>query len=199
MHVVNWLDFVMWYSSGFQEIEKYKLGSPKTFHYLNQSKCFDLDGVSDAHDYLATRRAMDIVGISENEQVLFLATWYTWSCVSIKGQFATTSSSSLTMIKLVHPIPQNPALVGTINGIRVMECCWYTWSCASSYPHSLFQEAIFRVVAAVLHLGNIAFAKGKEIDSSVLKDDKSKFHLNTVAELLMYELLLNTNNFWSHC
>ncbi|XP_057550107.1 myosin-9-like [Amaranthus tricolor] len=97
-----------------EEIEKYKLGSPKTFHYLNQSKCFDLDGVSDAHDYLATRRAMDIVGISETEQ-----------------------------------------------------------------------EAIFRVVAAVLHLGNIAFAKGKEIDSSVLKDDKSKFHLNTVAELLM--------------
>ncbi|CAH9093708.1 unnamed protein product [Cuscuta europaea] len=47
------------------------------------------------------------------------------------------------------------------------------------------QEAIFRVVAAILHLGNIAFSKGKEIDSSVLKDDKSKFHLKTTAELLM--------------
>ncbi|KMS98094.1 hypothetical protein BVRB_4g095730 [Beta vulgaris subsp. vulgaris] len=97
-----------------EEIEKYKLGSPKTFHYLNQSKCFDLVGVSDAHDYLATRRAMDIVGISEKDQ-----------------------------------------------------------------------EAIFRVVAAILHLGNIDFAKGEEIDSSVIKDENSRFHLNIVSELLM--------------
>nr|XP_027111216.1 myosin-9-like [Coffea arabica] len=96
-----------------EEIEKYKLGHPKTFHYLNQSRCYELDGVSDAHDYLATRRAMDIVGISAKEQ-----------------------------------------------------------------------EAIFRVVAAILHIGNIDFAKGKEIDSSMLKDEKSKFHLKTTAELL---------------
>lgn len=47
------------------------------------------------------------------------------------------------------------------------------------------QDAIFRVVAAILHIGNIEFAKGKEVDSSVLKDDKSKFHLDTTAELLM--------------
>ncbi|KAL9248001.1 hypothetical protein vseg_021368 [Gypsophila vaccaria] len=97
-----------------EEVEKYKLQYPKSFHYLNQSKCYELDGISDARDYLATRRAMDIVGISEKEQ-----------------------------------------------------------------------EAIFRVVACILHLGNIDFAKGQEIDSSVLKDDKSKFHLKTVSELLM--------------
>ena len=48
------------------------------------------------------------------------------------------------------------------------------------------QEAIFRVVAAILHIGNIDFAKGKEVDSSVPKDDKAKFHLKTTAELLMY-------------
>ncbi|KAI8553406.1 hypothetical protein RHMOL_Rhmol05G0013600 [Rhododendron molle] len=94
--------------------EKYKLGDPKSFHYLNQSNCYELDGVDDSHEYLATRRAMDIVGISEEEQ-----------------------------------------------------------------------EAIFRVVAAILHLGNIAFAKGKEIDSSVIKDEKSRFHLSMTAELLM--------------
>lgn len=47
-----------------------------------------------------------------------------------------------------------------------------------------FQEGIFRVVAAILHLGNVEFAKGEEIDSSVIKDDKSRFHLNTIAELL---------------
>lgn len=51
-----------------------------------------------------------------------------------------------------------------------------------------FQEAIFRVVAAILHLGNINFAKGKEIDSSVIKDEKSRFHLNMTAELLQYAL-----------
>ncbi|CAD5170360.1 unnamed protein product [Musa acuminata subsp. malaccensis] len=97
-----------------KDIERYKLGNPKSFHYLNQSNCFKLDGVDDAEEYIATRRAMDIVGISVQEQ-----------------------------------------------------------------------EAIFRVVAAILHLGNIDFAKGPEIDSSVIKDDKSRFHLNMTAELLM--------------
>lgn len=57
----------------FQEVEKYKLGNPKTFHYLNQSNCYELVGVSDAHEYLATRRAMDIVGISTQEQVAQLS------------------------------------------------------------------------------------------------------------------------------
>ncbi|KAJ0705635.1 putative myosin ATPase [Helianthus annuus] len=97
-----------------EDREKFKLESPQSYHYLNQSKSFELEGVSDAHEYLATRRAMDIVGISEEEQ-----------------------------------------------------------------------DAIFRVVAAILHLGNIEFAKGEEIDSSVLKDGKSRFHLNVTAELLM--------------
>ncbi|XP_026449796.1 myosin-11-like [Papaver somniferum] len=97
-----------------EEVEKYKLGNPKSFHYLNQSNCYELVGVSDARDYLATRRAMDIVGISEKEQ-----------------------------------------------------------------------DAIFRVVAAILHLGNIEFAKGEEVDSSVPKNDSAKFHLKMTAELLM--------------
>uniref|UniRef100_F6HZH4 Myosin-11 n=1 Tax=Vitis vinifera TaxID=29760 RepID=F6HZH4_VITVI len=97
-----------------EEIERYKLGNPKSFHYLNQSNCHELLDVNDAQYYLATRRAMDIVGISEKEQ-----------------------------------------------------------------------EAIFRVVAAILHLGNIDFAKGEEVDSSVLKDDKAKFHLQMTSELLM--------------
>ncbi|KAJ6883172.1 myosin-9 [Populus alba x Populus x berolinensis] len=56
----------------FFEVEKYKLGSPKSFHYLNQTNCFELAGVSDAHDYLSTRRAMDIVGISAKEQSFIL-------------------------------------------------------------------------------------------------------------------------------
>lgn len=62
-----------------------------------------------------------------------------------------------------------------------------------SHPLSLFffQEAIFRVVAAILHIGNIEFTKGKEIDSSVPKDDQAKFHLKTTAELLMYGFCLH--------
>lgn len=96
-----------------EDIERYKLADPKSFHYLNQSSCYVLDGVNDAHEYLETRRAMDIVGISEHEQ-----------------------------------------------------------------------DSIFRVVAAILHLGNINFGKGEDIDSSVIKDEKSRFHLNMTAELL---------------
>lgn len=49
----------------------------------------------------------------------------------------------------------------------------------------MFQESIFRVVAAILHLGNIEFSKGKEIDSSEPKDENSWFHLRTAAELFM--------------
>lgn len=64
------------------------------------------------------------------------------------------------------------------------------------------QDAIFRVVAAILHLGNIDFVKGKEIDSSQLKADKSAYHLNTAAELLMYYsfsslFLANSDKLWS--
>ncbi|EOX94525.1 Myosin family protein with Dil domain, putative [Theobroma cacao] len=109
----NYHCFYLLCAAPLEEIERYKLGDPKSFHYLNQSNCYELVGISDAHDYLATRKAMDIVGISEKEQ-----------------------------------------------------------------------EAIFRVVAAILHLGNIAFAKGEE-DSSILQDDESKFHLQMTAELLM--------------
>ena len=50
---------------------------------------------------------------------------------------------------------------------------------------SLSQDAIFRVVAAILHLGNIDFAKGEESDSAILKDEESKFHLQMTADLLM--------------
>ncbi|KAF2607298.1 hypothetical protein F2Q68_00045039 [Brassica cretica] len=97
-----------------EDVERFKLGDPKSFRYLNQSSCFELDGVNDAEEYLATRNAMDVVGISEQEQ-----------------------------------------------------------------------DAIFRVVAAILHLGNIEFCKGEDADSSSLKNEQSKFHLQMTSELLM--------------
>ncbi|KAF6146596.1 hypothetical protein GIB67_008882 [Kingdonia uniflora] len=51
-----------------KDAEKYKLGHPSSFHYLNQSKIYELDGVSSAEEYMKTRRAMDIVGISLDDQ-----------------------------------------------------------------------------------------------------------------------------------
>ena len=53
-----------------QESQKYKVGDPKTFHYLNQSNFYKLSGVDESEEYLATRKAMDVVGISSDEQVL---------------------------------------------------------------------------------------------------------------------------------
>lgn len=54
-----------------------------------------------------------------------------------------------------------------------------------SFDITLCQEAIFQVVAAILHLGNVEFGKGKEADSSAPKDDTSNYHLKTAAELFM--------------
>ncbi|XP_031283791.1 myosin-6 [Pistacia vera] len=113
----NYHCFYMLCAAPPEDIQRFKLGNPRTFHYLNQSNCFELDGIDDAKEYVATRRAMDVVGISSEEQ-----------------------------------------------------------------------DAIFRVVAAILHLGNVEFAKGKEMDSSVPKDEKSWFHLRIVAELLMCDV-----------
>ncbi|GFZ13480.1 myosin family protein with Dil domain-containing protein [Actinidia rufa] len=110
----NYHCFYMLCSAPPEDVERFKLGNPRSFHYLNQSNCYELDGIDDSKEYIATRRAMDIVGISSEEQ-----------------------------------------------------------------------DGIFRVVAAILHLGNIEFVKGKEMDSSMPKDEKSWFHLRTAAELFM--------------
>ncbi|XP_045800079.1 myosin-15-like isoform X5 [Trifolium pratense] len=102
-----------------RDVEKYKLGHPSHFHYLNQSKVYELDGVSSAEEYIKTRRAMNIVGISHEDQ-----------------------------------------------------------------------EAIFRTLAAILHLGNVEFSPGKEHDSSIIKDEKSTFHLQMAANLFKCDLNL---------
>ncbi|KAL5189910.1 Myosin-15 [Glycine soja] len=57
-----------------RDVEKYKLGKPSHFHYLNQSKVYELDGVSSAEEYMKTRRAMDIVGISLGDQEAIFCT-----------------------------------------------------------------------------------------------------------------------------
>lgn len=52
-----------------QESEKYKVGNPRKFHYLNQSNFYELNGVDESKEYLDTKKAMDVVGISSDEQV----------------------------------------------------------------------------------------------------------------------------------
>ncbi|XP_055960444.1 myosin-15 isoform X2 [Mercurialis annua] len=99
--------------------ENYKLDHPSHFHYLNQSKIYELEGISNAEEYIKTRRAMDIVGISQEDQ-----------------------------------------------------------------------EAIFRTLAAILHLGNVDFSPGKEHDSSTVKEQKSSFHLQMAANLFMCDVNL---------
>ncbi|GMP62461.1 hypothetical protein CsSME_00024560 [Camellia sinensis var. sinensis] len=110
----NYHCFYMLCAAPPEDVKKFKLGDPRTFHYLNQTNCYEVANVDDAREYLETRNAMDVVGISQDEQ-----------------------------------------------------------------------DAIFRVVAAILHLGNIEFVKGNETDSSKLKDEKACYHLQTAAELLM--------------
>ncbi|XP_042388803.1 myosin-6-like [Zingiber officinale] len=110
----NYHCFYMLCAAPPEDIDRYKLDHPRTFRYLNQSNCFELDGLDESEEYLATRRAMDVVGISTDEQ-----------------------------------------------------------------------DAIFSIVAAILHLGNVEFAEGEEADSSVPKDEKSWYHLRTAAELFM--------------
>lgn len=63
------MDLSFLFFSFFKDADKYKLGHPSSFHYLNQSNSYELDGVSNAEEYLKTRRAMDIVGISVDDQV----------------------------------------------------------------------------------------------------------------------------------
>ncbi|CAI7745083.1 unnamed protein product [Closterium sp. NIES-53] len=56
-----------------EEAEKYRLppgpNRAEKFHYLKQSKCIELEGKrSNAEEYVITRNAMDVIGISQDEQ-----------------------------------------------------------------------------------------------------------------------------------
>ena len=46
------------------------------------------------------------------------------------------------------------------------------------------QQAVFQTVAAVLHLGNVAFADGAEQDSSLVAAGLPRKHLEAAAQLL---------------
>jgi myosin-5 len=60
-----------------KDAELYKLGHASTFHYLNQSKTYELEGTNNEDEYWKTKRAMDIVGISRSDQVSSMMCTYT--------------------------------------------------------------------------------------------------------------------------
>ena len=66
-YFLHFLDLIYFW----QDIQKYKLGNTRTFNYLNQTNCFELEGVDELKEYQDTRRAMDVVGISSEEQVFY--------------------------------------------------------------------------------------------------------------------------------
>ncbi|KAK3289251.1 hypothetical protein CYMTET_3312 [Cymbomonas tetramitiformis] len=51
-----------------EDRELFRLGTMDSFHYLNQSKCYDLNRVDNAEEYANTKRAMSVVGIEEETQ-----------------------------------------------------------------------------------------------------------------------------------
>jgi len=44
-----------------QELQKWQLYDPQHFHYLNQSGCYEVQGMNDAEDFADTRNAMNII------------------------------------------------------------------------------------------------------------------------------------------
>jgi myosin heavy subunit len=65
------------------------------FHYVNQSDCTEIEGVSDSDTFQKTRKAMTVVGISDERQleifkllaaVLHLGNWKksTQTCVAVR-------------------------------------------------------------------------------------------------------------------
>lgn len=51
-----------------QEQEMFALSTPDYFHYLNVSGCYTVEGVDDAEDYKEVRNAMNVIGLSKQEQ-----------------------------------------------------------------------------------------------------------------------------------
>ena len=117
VHDVSFVTCCLIYLPSTQIVQRYKLGNPRTFHYLNQSNCIELDGVDDGKEYLATKRAMDVVGISPEEQVLLyipslmlqdphyfrLRPYVTWTRVLMSDtgtvQVSDTSKYSILLLK----------------------------------------------------------------------------------------------------
>ncbi|KAI3728027.1 hypothetical protein L6452_16653 [Arctium lappa] len=54
------------------DLKRYKVVDPRTFHYLNQSNSYQIDGLDESKEYFATKNAMDVVGINFEKQMLLV-------------------------------------------------------------------------------------------------------------------------------
>ncbi|MCJ1387433.1 class II myosin [Xylographa bjoerkii] len=48
--------------------ELFGIQQPQSYHYLSQSKCFDVPGIDDASDFNDTLNAMKVIGLAQSEQ-----------------------------------------------------------------------------------------------------------------------------------
>eukprot|EP00761_Pharyngomonas_kirbyi_P012356 gb/GECH01012383.1/.p1 GENE.gb/GECH01012383.1/~~gb/GECH01012383.1/.p1 ORF type:complete len:1469 (+),score=336.96 gb/GECH01012383.1/:1-4407(+) len=51
-----------------EERKEFQINNPQDFHYLNQSGCYDVDGIDDVEWMGEVRNAMDVIGINKTEQ-----------------------------------------------------------------------------------------------------------------------------------
>ncbi|EFC37173.1 myosin [Naegleria gruberi] len=51
-----------------EEKEEFATTNAHDFYYLSQSGCYNVDGIDDAEEYQLTRKAMDVIGITKEEQ-----------------------------------------------------------------------------------------------------------------------------------
>ncbi|CAM9675631.1 unnamed protein product [Chrysoparadoxa australica] len=54
------------------ERERWSLGDPEDYYYCNQGECYELRRVEDGEEFLKTKRAMSLMGISESDSQAML-------------------------------------------------------------------------------------------------------------------------------
>ena len=127
-----------------EEMEALDLKPAAEFNYLSGSKCFELEGVDNAEEFARTRRAMDIVGISEEHQAQvwrMVAAVLHLGNISFDGddeavvngdaseaalqsvaKLLSADAELLRKVRSLYPLPQLMLLssdVGTLDGIRL--------------------------------------------------------------------------------
>ncbi|CBI29013.3 unnamed protein product, partial [Vitis vinifera] len=94
----NYHCFYMPCDASAENVQRFKLGNARTFHYLNQSNCYELEGVDDSKEYIATRKAMDIVGINSSEPKDEKSRFHLRTAVELFIQIILLSHQSLRII-----------------------------------------------------------------------------------------------------
>ncbi|CAI5962950.1 unnamed protein product [Closterium sp. NIES-65] len=137
-----------------QEVERLKLAPAETFHYLNQSSCIDLP----CPPHMPTFPSHPCPHEVEKLKLAPAETFHYLNqsnCFELPGK-ETNADEYIKTRRAMDVVGLSPEE----------------------------QDSIFQVVAAILHLGNITFAPGKQPDSSKVSGDKSKYHLEAAASLL---------------